>query len=410
MRYLLHHSDSTYDAATKRFTFTLDKRISNPVFFRVNKVTFTAPTADTYPSVVYLRSNALTSLSKTKHTVELKSDDHENNSNVLAVLEETHTKGRYAMKGTISFPVHGHTSSRSIDVYFTDGTTVLAGESVPAPLGIADSDIEGITDLTLWMDMAPNTLLDSNYAETPDVGDSVRYIYQNSNADITFLFSGYDDFEVTAFGQGRGISSDVSWQYANDSTIWNGWHGQGVNGTDESYTIVFAMKTPDNTITGYTRVFDFYSVKVWIRQGTFAYELGGSSYPHANVSMLPLKDYLITIKRADIDGNGTYSYYTTIERLDTNVVTVGDEVTALAVDINAHTTWKFSTAAEHYLNKSGVMSYLIGFLGTDATSILNAQKWIRAQYDGDSTAEASAGASTEDASFFVELEVKARNK
>ena len=59
MRYLLHYTDAAYDATTKKYTFTLDKRVANPRTVRINKCTFTAATAATYPSVVYVRSDAL---------------------------------------------------------------------------------------------------------------------------------------------------------------------------------------------------------------------------------------------------------------------------------------------------------------------------------------------------------------
>jgi hypothetical protein len=400
MRYLLHHSDSTYDAATKRFTFTLDKRISNPVFFRVNKVTFIAPTADTYPSVVYLRSNALTSLSKTKHTVELKSDDHENNSNVLAVLEETHTKGRYAMKGSVSFPVHGHTSSRSIDVYFTDGTTVLAGESVPAPTGIADSDIVAIPYLKLWQDNREDTLLDSTYSNSPNIGDNVRYIYQNAAAMQSMVFAGYGDFQVASLGAGRGLVSATSWQYAIDGSSPNKWDD------GEDITYVWSMKMA-HTATTDIKILKHYSLEVEIHSGVLEIADATGTFNTTNLPLLPTKDYMITIRRMDLSGNGTYENEVTLENLETNVIQTA--TVAKGKVVTAATNWYYSTAQQHFWEQSGVLGPLIAFNNTTAEHVLNAQKWIRAQYDGDSTAEVVPPV-LEDASFFVELEVKARNK
>ena len=106
---------------------------------RLTKCVFTATTATSYPSVVYLRSDALHSMTKTKHTVELKADNHENSSNVIAVLQETHTTGRYSIgeKGII-LPLHGHSHVREIDIYFTDGATVMDGEiDASAPPSLA---------------------------------------------------------------------------------------------------------------------------------------------------------------------------------------------------------------------------------------------------------------------------------
>ena len=60
MRFLLHSSLANYDAATRKWVFALDKRISNPVSLRVVKATYSTP-GDTspHPQTVYLRSDAL---------------------------------------------------------------------------------------------------------------------------------------------------------------------------------------------------------------------------------------------------------------------------------------------------------------------------------------------------------------
>ena len=49
MKYLLHHSDSVYDDTTKRWQFTLDKRIGNPINIKISKLSFTAAVAASYP-------------------------------------------------------------------------------------------------------------------------------------------------------------------------------------------------------------------------------------------------------------------------------------------------------------------------------------------------------------------------
>ena len=105
MRYLLHHTDASYNSVTKKWIVTTDRRVSNPTSIRIATCTFTAAAAASYPSVVYMRSDTLTQLAKIKHTVELKAVDHEDNSNVIAVLEETHTLGvRHEASGPVPRP------------------------------------------------------------------------------------------------------------------------------------------------------------------------------------------------------------------------------------------------------------------------------------------------------------------
>ena len=91
MRYLVHSEDATFDSTTGKYYFNLDTRIANPTRIRINKATFVAATASSYPQVVYLRSNKISELTRTKHTVELLDEGHENQSDVLAVLAESHT-------------------------------------------------------------------------------------------------------------------------------------------------------------------------------------------------------------------------------------------------------------------------------------------------------------------------------
>ena len=100
-KFLLHSSLANYDATTKKWTFDLDKRISNPTSLRLAKAAYSTP-GDTspHPMVVYLRSDALARMIPLKHTLELRALNHENAANIIAVLSETHTRGtRPAMGG-----------------------------------------------------------------------------------------------------------------------------------------------------------------------------------------------------------------------------------------------------------------------------------------------------------------------
>ena len=54
MRYLVHSEDATYDSTTGKYFFNLDTRIANPTRIRINKATFVAATASSYPQVVYM--------------------------------------------------------------------------------------------------------------------------------------------------------------------------------------------------------------------------------------------------------------------------------------------------------------------------------------------------------------------
>ena len=91
MRFLVHSENATYSADTKKFTVELDRRVANPSELSLVGASFSASTTDSYPLVVYLRSDWGQALSKRKHTVELKCEQHEDSSNVLGVLRRDAT-------------------------------------------------------------------------------------------------------------------------------------------------------------------------------------------------------------------------------------------------------------------------------------------------------------------------------
>ena len=69
-RYLFHSEEATVEDG--RFVFSLDKRIHNPVRFRLMRAGFTRTTStDAAPHAVYLRSDALSELCTRKHVSAL---------------------------------------------------------------------------------------------------------------------------------------------------------------------------------------------------------------------------------------------------------------------------------------------------------------------------------------------------
>ena len=77
VRLLLNSEDASYDSTTKKYSFVLDRRLDKPEKVRIVKAHYTAATTGSYPLVVYLRSDALSSLIKSKHTLRLKNENHE---------------------------------------------------------------------------------------------------------------------------------------------------------------------------------------------------------------------------------------------------------------------------------------------------------------------------------------------
>jgi hypothetical protein len=168
------------------------------------------------------------------------------------------------------------------------------------------------------------------------------------------------------------------------------------------------MKMP-STLTSTHKVFDFYSLKVEIRNPGVLYIADGfgSSYTSTNLAMIPTKDYLFTVVRKYSSSSGLYEFGSQLENLETNIVTIGNDTPKGAdVSTTSH-SWRLSDASQHFLNKTGILGPLIGFKGNDAVETTTAQSWVRTKYDGGDTSSSSTTATTtRDASFFLELEIK----
>ena len=127
MRYLIHSDDCSYDGATGIYNIDIDKKIFNPVNLKLMNIVFEAPTDDSYPLAVYCHSQAINDLVRAKHTLKLTAENHENESDVIAVLSEDQTAGRFRLRQTRRFPLNSATHIRSFDFRFTDNESIVGG-------------------------------------------------------------------------------------------------------------------------------------------------------------------------------------------------------------------------------------------------------------------------------------------
>ena len=104
MRYLIHSEDCTFDANTGIYTIVVDRRIANPVSLKFQNLVYEAPTLSTYPLAVYVNSKGINDLIRNKHTLRLTASNHENETDVLGVLTETNTTGRYRLTRASASP------------------------------------------------------------------------------------------------------------------------------------------------------------------------------------------------------------------------------------------------------------------------------------------------------------------
>ena len=392
MRYLVHSGNSTYNAPTKKFNFNLDRRFPNPTKVKLSKVNYIASTKDAYPTVVYLRSSAIDDLIKTKHTVELNDIAHENPSDALVILEETHEIARYRGDGSITFPIHGHKASTVIDFYFTDNTTNLDGIYTPVEVsGTTDDDMESHvfnSDIRVWLDFAKPDLVLNAALEQAAVGESInRIISRVPGGDLQLMTSGIDKVQYTTFGDhmfGCKQQIGAAWSYSID--------GSGGGFDFESGSHIFLLRSPPDA-TALEVIWQSSTLHLFYWSDTLQYKTGSPEvYQSTGLVVLDDTPYLLEVKYTP-SGSDWY-----LRNLNT-------EVTATALNqpvLRGHDATQvkmISTAQSHQLGTFG--DYLHTTPGNAANDGL---AYLLQKYKGEATVPV-IDPNGKDASFFLQLDI-----
>ena len=198
------------------YTYRLDQRLNNASLLQLKKCSFALTTDGTPPVAIYLRSSAVHRLSSHKHTVELKANNHQAASDILAILEESHTTGRYQLRGQPRPVRLGYSHFRNIDLYFTDpaGTNVLVGGGGGGSSDLPSaSDIASRSDLISFFDFSNSaklTVSGSNITGFEAVNDSNQSYSSTSGNNVNFA-----DFGSNS---GKCINFTGDWVRFTDST------------------------------------------------------------------------------------------------------------------------------------------------------------------------------------------------
>ena len=394
MKYLLKSSDFTYNTSTYKYELALSEKLRTSRALRLVNVAFQLRSDLTAPHCLLLCSNLAQESSETVY----QSPGTHRFQDILALLVENNP-GKFVLKNQISVKIQDKDINKLEFWLRTEGGDIVplqAGEHEPGESPSLDiSVVENIAGLKLFQDMRPNTLLNSSYQETPNLGDSVRYIYQNANALTTMVFGGYADFTVSAWGQGRGLSSTNSWNYLIDGSMPNRWDGY-------RFTYVWGMKSPQGQVTK-VQLFNHRGLIVDVVGGNLSVEDTNGIEQDTGIPLLPLKDYIITISRvADSNGDGVEEFDVTVENLETNSVQTA--TVNAGQDPTNQTNWWYSTAQQHFWDQTGVLGPLIAFESVEAADIATAQNWIRQTYNG-GVSNPVAPAGSINSSFAIECDV-----
>ena len=393
-RYLFHSEEAAVENG--RFVFTLDKRIHNPVRFRLTRAGFTRTTStDAAPHAVYLRSDALSELCTRKHTVQAKSVNHHDPSNVLAVLEERHATERYSMLGaTPSFPCMPHGNKTQIDFYFTNNNTVLPPSyAAPEVPGTSDVDMDALIasgDLLYWVDMDLDGAVLNNALVQASVGESVnRIISREPGGPLTFITSGADKIQFAAMGpETFGIMQQdaAAWAYSIDSTYPN--LTDVVTGSH-----IFLLKSPPNP-AGLEVIWQSSSLHMFWWSNTLQYKNAAEAYVQTGLTVLPATDYLLEVAYTPTESNW---HLTKLSDSSTESALAQEALRSpTATEVKM-----ISTAQSHQL---GVFSH---YAMCTPAAVAQVKSYFTQRYTG-ATTESAPDPDAVDATFFAEIEITAR--
>ena len=383
VRFLLSDGNATYSNGV--FTFSLDRRLRNATSARFRKAAYVLDsTVSVAPNIVYLRSRALNSISANKHTVILSDTQHENAVDVLAILEDTHTTGRYRMiEDPRALPLT-YSHLRNLDFYFTDPDGNNLSFTSTTEQAITAAEIAVRSDLFLFMNFSDSTKVTidpSNdlLTEIEAVNDSNFEFIPNSGSGIA-----YEDFGTNG---GKCAQFNNDWIRLNDNSTVE---------EPETGTFCFLFQTQANT-TDVQVLVDWYRFRIYVNAG------GKLSYYDGAINETSIEvenstDYLVSIRRDNAVSEQSFTWR--LEKLSDNTV----QTDSSANGNNSGGTGLFDWGGTSSYSAAGFeASNLIVITSIADADVSTIETYLKQYYRG--LTETSSGATSTDATWFAEIDI-----
>tara|TARA_B100000029_G_scaffold365500_1_gene358818 strand:- start:5637 stop:6926 length:1290 start_codon:yes stop_codon:yes gene_type:complete len=416
VRLLLHSGDATYDASKKTYTFDLDKSIGRVVRVKVQKAHYSNSTSTAHPLMVYVHSDAICDLMNKKHTLQLKSENHDHRTNIIATLSETHTVGRYDLQKDVrSFRTDPNRHVTTIDVSFSNNGSLL--EKTPSANGnggggggaVTDATIEAMSNLIAWFDLHPSRTLAANFSQAPlAAGELFHYLYNRAPGPSALILDGNYDFERYAFGTNGAIG------FSRDSDP-NSGHGQYLrDGTYPTFTFIsqaFHFHQIIKTGSSFTSTSgicqigsNVLSVLLKSSGAVGVVPASGPMFSLSNISWVPNRVYVLSVWRKD--HNGTPNFFWRWEDLTSGTAPVTEQTVAGATYADGSTGHFTLGYQGHYYRHIGGPAFMIN--GTVQSEYDNCITYLKQWYGAQAEAEEDQSASVE-AEWFLELDMVTEN-
>ena len=391
VRFLLSDGNSTYSNGV--FTFALDRRLRNVTRARFRKASYVIdPSVSVVPNIVYLRSRALNAIAANTHTIILTPNTHENAVDVFAILEDTHTTGRYRMIEDPRPVPLAYSHLRNLDFYFTDpdGNNLSFTETLED--AVTAAAIAARADLFLFLNFTDSTKVlltgvepDVLLTEIEAVNDATFEFIPNSGSGIA-----YEDF-----GSNGGKCADFNndWVRLNDASTVN----EPLIGT---FCLLF--KTQPNT-TDVQVIVDWYLFRLYINTGG-ALSYYDGSIQETSINVENSTSYLLTVRRdnpGDVAADTGFAWR--LEKLSDN--TVQSDVTFHGG--NSPGSGLFDIAGNSSHSAAGMeISNLVVITSIADADVLTIETYLKQYYRG--LTSTSSGALTTDATWFAEIDINTR--
>ena len=412
MKYLIHSQKST--AINDKYNYVFSRKQGEIRRVKLQNFCYTCQSGQSpKPHTVYVRSDALSKIIRTKHCVELEENFQETSNNIICTLQETHDRGRYKQQNPVQFDVVFQHFVQNLDIYFTDGPTtlyhaVVASGGSGASSTVPDTEIEAITDLLMWIDYANARCLDQNYAAISGAtGDNFKYIYPRVPSDGNLIFITQNsttnnyEFELANFGLGKGMRQETpnpSGWYLMDSVT------TGNPTLDTTWQLHHTVIMPATASPSTGALFDCGECILGYEptSGWFYYD-NSNTKQVLNTSWIPLRPYLISVSKELTGAQNAPELHFRFEDLVTN--TVVDEVVAQGPSTNgAVFTWTLGHQNYWFTHVAGPFVMCNGLDTTERDSM---RGWLKSVYAGEETGSGSSESTTDEpANFYGEITPK----
>jgi len=384
VRFLLSDGNATYKNGV--FTFALDRRLRNATLARFRKASYVLDSSvSVVPNIVYLRSRALNSISANTHTVILTDTQHENAVDVLAILEDTHTTGRYRMiEDPRSLPLT-YSHLRNLDFYFTDPAGNNLSFTETAEDAVTAAEIAVRSDLFLFMNFS-----DTNKVTTDASGDLLTEIEAVNDSTFEFIPNSGSGIAYEDFGSNGGKCA----QFNND---WIRLNDNSTVEEPETGTFCFLFQTQANT-TDVQVLVDWYRWRIYVNSG------GKLSYYDGSINETSIEvenstDYLVSIRRDNVAQTFTWR----LEKLSDNSV----QTDSTDNGNNSGGTGLFDWGGTSSYSALGFeASNLIVITSIADADVSTIESYLKQYYRG--LTSSSSGATSTDATWFAEIDINTR--